>query len=164
MSSQRARPQRLDQWIWPIRPDELYTPKMPRDSFWRYRNYYGANGGFHFAADLTDCDGAEVRVVADASVLIEGFDADGFGHYVKLWHPGTRLTTLYAHLKERSQWFGAGKQIRQGTKLGIVGQTGNTTGPHLHFEISQSKNARDPRVNPHPILRDIYLGQRFSRP
>lgn len=68
----------------------------------------------------------------DGGVVIErGFDADGYGNYVKLRH--TWGETLYAHLHTIE--VGNGQMVTKGKLLGLSGNSGNSTGPHLHFGL-----------------------------
>ena len=85
--------------------------------------------GIDFAAE----EGAEVYAVADGIVTTAGYDVEK-GNYVVLDHGGG-LETEYQHMK--SLLVSAGQSVVQGQVLGYVGSTGNSTGPHLHFEARQ---------------------------
>ena len=85
--------------------------------------------GIDFAAE----EGAEVYAVADGIVTTADYDVEK-GNYVVLDHGGG-LETEYQHLK--SSLVSAGQSVVQGQVLGYVGSTGNSTGPHLHFEARQ---------------------------
>ena len=85
--------------------------------------------GIDFAAE----EGAEVYAVADGIVTTADYDAEK-GNYVVLDHGGG-LETEYQHLK--SSLVSAGQSVVQCQVLGYVGSTGNSTGPHLHFEARQ---------------------------
>ena len=85
--------------------------------------------GIDFAAE----EGAEVYAVADGIVTTADYDAEK-GTYVVLDHGGG-LETEYQHMK--SLLVSAGQSVVQGQVLGYVGSTGNSTGPHLHFEARQ---------------------------
>lgn len=85
--------------------------------------------GIDFAAE----EGAEVYAVADGIVTTADYDAEK-GNYVVLDHGGG-LETEYQHMK--SLLVSAGQAVVQGQVLGYVGSTGNSTGPHLHFEARQ---------------------------
>ena len=58
----------------------------------------------------------------------------GYGNYIKIKHNST-YSTAYAHLKSFARGIKVGKKIRQGDIIGYVGSTGNSTGPHLHYEV-----------------------------
>ena len=84
--------------------------------------------GIDFAAE----EGAEVYAVAGGIVTAADYDVEK-GNYVVLDHGG--LETEYQHMK--SLLVSAGQSVVQGQVLGYVGSTGNSTGPHLHFEARQ---------------------------
>ena len=85
--------------------------------------------GIDFAAE----EGAEIYAVAGGIVTTAGYDVEK-GNYVVLDHGGG-LETEYQHMK--SLLVSAGQSVVQGQVLGYVGSTGNSTGPHLHFEARQ---------------------------
>lgn len=85
--------------------------------------------GIDFAAE----EGAEIYAVAGGIVTTAAYDVEK-GNYVVLDHGGG-LETEYQHMK--SLLVSAGQSVVQGQVLGYVGSTGNSTGPHLHFEARQ---------------------------
>ena len=87
----------------------------------------------HPGIDFTAEEGAEVYAVADGIVTTAAYDVEK-GNYVVLDHGGG-LETEYQHMK--SLLVSAGQSVVQGQVLGYVGSTGNSTGPHLHFEARQ---------------------------
>lgn len=108
---------------------ELFTlPVAPPP---QVSGYDPENGhpGIDFAAE----EGAEVYAVAGGIVTTADYDAEK-GNYVVLDHGGG-LETEYQHMK--SLLVSAGQSVVQGQVLGYVGSTGNSTGPHLHFEARQ---------------------------
>ncbi|MBD2742908.1 M23 family metallopeptidase [Coleofasciculus sp. FACHB-1120] len=88
---------------------------------------------FHAGTDLGAPLGTPVLAAFAGKVAIADW-MGGYGQAVVLKHNGTE-ETLYAHLSEILVQ--PGQQIEQGTVIGRVGSTGNSTGPHLHFEIRQ---------------------------
>ena len=72
---------------------------------------------------------------AKAGTVIVSQYSSSYGHYVVLAH-GSGNTTLYAHMSSRK--VKVGDQVKQGQVIGITGSTGNSTGPHLHFEIMEN--------------------------
>ena len=114
---------------------ELFTlPVAPPP---QVSGYDPENGhpGIDFAAE----EGAEVYAVADGIVTTADYDAEK-GNYVVLDHGGG-LETEYQHLK--SSLVSAGQSVVQSQVLGYVGSTGNSTGPHLHFEARQDSAPAD---------------------
>lgn len=70
-----------------------------------------------------------------AGTVIVSQYSNSYGHYVVVSH-GPGNTTLYAHLSSRS--VSVGQYVNQGDVLGITGSTGHSTGPHLHFEVTEN--------------------------
>lgn len=107
--------------------------------------------GYNFSAYHPGIDiGATVGdaiFAADAGVVVyAGWNNWGYGNLVIIDH-GNGWQTLYAHL---SQWnVGCGQSMAQGGVIGLAGSTGNSSGPHLHFEM---RNAVYGRVNPFNFL------------
>ena len=78
---------------------------------------------------------------AKAGTVIVSEYSSSYGHYVVISH-GSGNTTLYGHMSSRK--VSVGKYVNQGDVIGITGSTGNSTGPHLHFEITEN----GVRINP----------------
>ncbi|MCL4161808.1 UNVERIFIED_CONTAM: hypothetical protein GTU68_022461 [Idotea baltica] len=78
---------------------------------------------------------------ADGQVLRAG-RAGGYGNLVELRH-AHGLTTRYGHLSKIS--VKAGQSVKRGDVIGKVGSTGRSTGPHLHYEVRNKGNARNPQ-------------------
>ena len=88
-------------------------------------------GGFHSGIDLADPEGTPVRAAADG-IAYPLPDYQYYGNHVLLQHVGG-LSTVYGHLfRINVAW---GQPVKRGDLLGSVGSTGNSTGPHLHFEV-----------------------------
>ena len=102
-------------------------------------------GRFHFGTDLSLRIGDPVRVAFSGKVRIIDYERHGFGHYVVVRH-NNGFETVYAHLSrvlvEHDQFVNAGDTIALG------GNTGRSTGPHLHFEIRYLGHA----INPENII------------
>jgi len=97
-------------------------------------------GRLHAGIDLTARPGTPVVAAAAGKVVTVDWER-GYGHYVILAH-GTH-TTLYAHLAKTLKTKGA--LVAQGERIGIVGQSGNAHGYHLHFEFRDaSGKSEDP--------------------
>jgi len=98
------------------------------------------NVSVHRGLDLAAPQGTEVFAAADGTVIETGEDAI-YGIYVIISHRD-RWTSLYGHLQKIETVLQA--QVRSGTLIGRVGSTGQSTGPHLHFELRQDGRAVDP--------------------
>jgi murein DD-endopeptidase MepM/ murein hydrolase activator NlpD len=97
-------------------------------------------GRNHAGIDLAANMGAPIRAARDGQVLLAG-PVSGYGQTVVIRHvDGTR--TLYAHCSRLN--VAAGQQVKQGQVIALVGSTGVSTGPHLHFEIIVNNRPRDP--------------------
>jgi len=87
----------------------------------------------HLGVDFAAPVGTPVRVVADGEVTSLGWEG-GYGRTVRVTH-GRGCETLYAHLMRFAPGLGRRKRVRRGQVVGYVGQSGLTTGPHLHFAM-----------------------------
>ncbi|MCH5229060.1 MAG: M23 family metallopeptidase [Muribaculaceae bacterium] len=96
---------------------------------------------FHRGIDISLHSGDTVRCALPGVVTGRGYDTGGYGHYIVVAHSGG-LETLYGHLSDGL--VNPGKAVKAGEALGIGGSTGNSTGPHLHFELRYRGVAIDP--------------------
>ena len=103
---------------------------------------YGGFAHFHTGLDLAATGGTPVLAAADGVVVLAGFNAGGYGNYVVLAHAGG-FDTLYGHLESIA--VPQGQPVRRGQPIGTEGSTGNSTGPHLHFELRRGGQPVDPR-------------------
>jgi LysM repeat protein len=95
----------------------------------------------HRAIDIGSWEGAPVKAADSGYVIAAGWDDSGYGRIVLIDH-GNGFQTLYAHLQAYN--VKVGDSVVKGEKIGEVGVTGNSSGPHLHFEIRQSATQRNP--------------------
>ena len=102
----------------------------------------------HQGVDYAAPAGTRVRAVGDGVVEFAGRQ-NGYGNIVILRHDSIR-TTVYGHLRSFGSGIRAGARVRQGDTIGLVGQTGWATGPHLHYEFRISGTARNPLSVPLP--------------
>ncbi|HDU1407769.1 TPA: phage tail tape measure protein [Staphylococcus pseudintermedius] len=89
-----------------------------------------------------------VRTPMGGRVARQSFMPGGYGNWVKVISGAMEL--IFAHLKNFSKTPASGKNVKPGDVIGLTGNTGFSTGPHLHFGIR--KNGRD--IDPEPILRE----------
>jgi len=101
-----------------------------------YRSYI-----FHTGVDIAAEYGTAVTA-ADSGIVILASWYGGYGNAVVIDH-GSGLSTLYGHCSVL--YVRAGQQVAKGQVVALVGSTGNSTGPHLHFEVRQNGTPIDPR-------------------
>ena len=94
----------------------------------------------HQGIDLAAPEGTYVYAAADGVVTAAGFDPV-YGNYIIISHSG-RWTSLYGHLQSIDTVLRS--EVKSGTIIGRVGSTGQSTGPHLHFELRQDGRPFDP--------------------
>jgi murein DD-endopeptidase MepM/ murein hydrolase activator NlpD len=116
----------------------LMNPAPTTSRFgWRTHPLTG-NRRFHSGIDIGAPAGTPVVATAAGTIVSAGWNG-GYGKAIIIQHNDVQQT-LYGHLSEISVQ--AGQQIAQGSVIGLVGSTGNSTGPHLHFE-SRSPGANN---------------------
>ncbi len=133
-------------FIWPTRGAYRVS------SHYGYRSASISGWSYHGGIDIVLGSGssAGIPVVASASgtVVIANSGWRGYGHTVVIDHGGG-IQTRYAHMYPGSITVRVGQRVYQGQQIGRIGSTGNSTGPHLHFEMLV--NGR--KVNPYPYIR-----------
>ncbi len=107
-----------------------------------YSDLFGPRGNrFHTGLDFPAASGTPVVAAASGRVTFAGRSTGGWGNLVTIAHPGgTR--TLYAHLSRVG--VRVGQRVQAGVRIGRVGSSGKSTGPHLHFEVLLRGAAVDP--------------------
>ncbi|MEF2545697.1 peptidoglycan DD-metalloendopeptidase family protein [Aurantimonas sp. E1-2-R+4] len=96
--------------------------------------------GLHSGDDYAAAAGTPVPATAPGTVTKAG-RAGGYGNLVEIDH-GNGITTRYAHMLRVD--VSVGQTVAKGTKIGEVGSTGRSTGPHLHYEVRRDDRAVDP--------------------
>lgn len=119
--------------IWPV------SGKVTSPFGWRKHPVTG-KPDFHGAIDIAAPYWAPIKVTADGTVVFSGYKL-GYGRVVVVDH-GFGLKTVYAHcisLKVKK-----GQKVRRGDVIGYIGDSGTTTGPHLHYEVHKDGVMVDP--------------------
>lgn len=107
---------------------------------------YYPSGKYHGAVDFGVSVGTPVYAAADGIVVTSTWGgSDRYGYYIKIEHYNG-LYTLYAH--GSSLVAKVGQEVKQGQLIMYSGNTGNSTGPHLHFEVRVAPGGYNNRVNP----------------
>lgn len=104
-------------------------------------------GKFHKGIDIGKSLGDDVLSCLDGTVKSKFYEKDGYGNIIIIDH-GNGLESRYAHLNGFN--VNVGDKVEGGSKIATVGNTGRSTGPHLHFEM---------RINDKPINPQNYIGE-----
>jgi murein DD-endopeptidase MepM/ murein hydrolase activator NlpD len=111
--------------IWPVEGEAT-------DAFGVRGNPFGGGGSeYHSGQDISAPKGTLVVAPADGTVTHAGWQS-GYGNLVTIDH-GNGLSTRYGHLSKVEVV--TGQELKRGELLGLVGSTGRSTGPHLHYEV-----------------------------
>lgn len=105
--------------------------------------------GYHLGVDMSAPRGTDVHAVGDAEVSFAG-RRRGFGNLIILDH-GRGYQTYYAHLSKIGKGIKPGVHVARGDMIGLVGSTGRSTGPHLHFETRKDGRYLDPFDETHQL-------------
>ena len=106
------------------------------------RNPFGGRGyEYHEGQDIDAAYGTPVQAAASGRVITAGWQR-GYGNVIYVDH-GSGLSTRYGHLSEID--VSVGQTVARGQTIGLVGSTGRSTGPHLHYEVRINNQPVDPR-------------------
>ena len=122
----------------PVRDYEINSP-------FGLRRLPGQAARNHGGVDIAAPHGTGVFVSAEGIVLRTGYEPAGYGRFVEIRHPNG-MTTLYGHLSRLD--VASGDPVEAGARIGLVGSTGRSTGPHLHFEVRRGER----QVNPVKVM------------
>lgn len=123
----RTDPSRSGPWVAPV-PGQCTSGYGPRD------------GEFHHGLDIAAPIGTPIVAASSGHVLASG-PADGYGLWIKIEHEG-RITTTYGH--NNRNIVRTGQHVQAGQPIAEIGNRGQSTGPHLHFEIAVRGQPVDP--------------------
>ena len=115
-------------WLWPI--SGVITSQ-----------YGERERGFHYGLDIAADQGTVIGAAAAGLVSEADWKNDAYGYAVMIDH-GNGYVTLYGHCSELL--VESGTQVTAGQAIALVGSTGNSTGPHVHFEIRSAGQCIDP--------------------
>ena len=99
----------------------------------------------HKGVDIAAPKGTTVFTAAEGRIVRTGYDAGGYGNFIEVRHPNG-LSTVYGHLSRID--VASGDAVTPGQRIGLVGSTGYSTGPHLHFEVRRNGG----QVNPTQVM------------
>ena len=131
-----------DGWLWPLPASNLKLT-----SAFGYRMHpvdHVPNS--HTGIDVAASTGVPIYAARGGQVIMSEYGAGAnwsYGNFVVIDH-GDGTTTLYAHMSSRA--VSEGQMVSQGQTIGAVGDTGNTSGPHLHYEVRRNGQRTDPEA------------------
>ena len=123
-------------YIWPL---PGYSPGSAYG--WRMHPIYHEMR-FHAGEDIGAPTGTPILAADSGIAAVYPDNGNGYGNYIMINHGGGRVT-LYAHMSAFA--ISNGASVTQGQVIGYVGSTGNSTGPHLHFEVRVNGATTDPK-------------------
>jgi murein DD-endopeptidase MepM/ murein hydrolase activator NlpD len=121
---------------WPVPASYRITSKFG----WRICPFHGRE--LHPGIDIGAPSGSAIIAAAKGKVLYAGYRG-GYGNTIILDH-GNGVTTLYAHQRSGGLRVSTGDSVSKAQRIGTVGSTGNSTGPHLHFEVRVNGVPKNP--------------------
>ncbi|MEH7108071.1 murein hydrolase activator EnvC family protein [Bacillus sp. JJ1764] len=109
------------------------------------------DGAFHYGVDIAKSGSVPIVAAADGVVYVSHYSSS-YGNVVYIMHNinGQMYTTVYAHMSTRMVSEGA--TVKKGQQIGIMGNTGDSRGQHLHFELYRGKWAYHSAINPVGIV------------
>lgn len=110
-------------------------------SYFGRRNLGLGTSNFHRGIDVAAPTGTPVHAARSGTVVFSGWSTSGYGYLIRIRHMGGD-ETWYGHFSQLRS--AVGDHVAQGQVIGLVGSTGISTGPHLHFELHESGAAVDP--------------------
>ena len=99
----------------------------------------GASGKFHSGVDIACATGLYIALRVDCEIVGYQFDRTGYGHVVDVWVEEMGVQLRFAH-NSKVIISSPGKKVPAGTSFAITGNSGRSTGPHIHFEADTRKN------------------------
>lgn len=135
LAASTEQPETADGYIWPVDSRYITSTVGGRES------PGGIGSTNHQGTDIGRVGYTSSVYAAKAGTVIVSQHSSSYGEYIVLSHSSGN-TTLYAHLSTRK--VSVGQYVNQGDVIGITGSTGNSTGPHLHFEVMENDTIIDP--------------------
>lgn len=144
----------MDGWAYPT--DKTKT---------NHTSSFGMRGGsMHYGVDLAGPLDTPIYAARDGKVIAAG-PASGFGNWIILQHDidGKRVDTVYGHMATHGVLVKRGDSVKAGDRIGLIGNEGFSTGPHLHFEIWDGgrtgvSGGNGKAVDPQPYLDKAAAG------
>lgn len=143
-------------FIWPTTTKRITSPFG-----WRRNPITGEAKSKHNGIDIAKAGTRPIFAAADG-VVRRSYRSSSYGETIMLEHKinGETWETVYAHMRENSRRFKDGQRVKQGDVIGQMGNTGNSTGQHLHFELHKGglwNMVKSNAVDPEQYLeKDLY--------
>lgn len=131
--------------IWP------HIGKINNEFGFRRNPFGGRTYEFHPGMDI-DGERGEIVLAPANGTIIKASSAGGYGNMIEIDH-GNGISTRYAHLSKID--VAAGDTVTRGQEIGLIGSTGRSTGPHLHFELRLNAKSINPRFFLPPEPADL---------
>ncbi len=126
------------------------VPGFAINSRFGMRRLGGERGArMHKGVDIAAPRGTTVYSAAEGEIIRIGHQPEGYGNFIEMRHPNG-MTTLYAHLSRID--VASRDRVLAGERIGLVGSTGYSTGPHLHFEVRRG----GAQVNPARVVGQTF--------
>lgn len=126
------------------------TLRLPVDDGIFLRGWGSGPGGYHLAVDIYAPPGTPVHAAARGIVAYAGTGLRGYGRFILIVHPSGRVSA-YAH--NRENLVTAGERVAKGQIISLLGNTGLSRGPHVHFMYIQNGEHCDPLPLIRPRIR-----------
>ncbi|WP_042346299.1 peptidoglycan DD-metalloendopeptidase family protein [Bacillus massiliigorillae] len=126
-----------ENWVWPVEG--------------AISDYFGSRGGEHKGIDIAGVVNTNIKAVSKG-IVSKSYYSNTYGHVVFILHQEEGYETVYAHLNTRL--VSEGDDVNQGQVIGKMGNTGNSSGTHLHFEVHKRhwSVAKENAINPLIVL------------
>ncbi len=131
-------------WRWPVNDVQITS------------HFGERSGNHHDGIDLRASIGTPVYAASAGSVLYSGSKISGYGKMIVLKHP-KKLSSVYAH--NSKIYVKKGQTVRRGQLIALSGNTGRSSGPHVHFEIRQGVTA----INPASLMVSPAIAREANR-
>lgn len=126
-------------WVWPAPASHYLTSYFG----WRRHPVYGT-WRYHSGIDIAAGSGTNVLAAAPGTVILSvDYGNYSYGECIIIDHGGG-ITSLYGHMTRGSRRVSVGQKVNAGQVIGLVGSTGISTGPHLHFEVRKNGVVTEP--------------------
>ncbi|MGY4690151.1 peptidoglycan DD-metalloendopeptidase family protein [Salibacterium sp. K-3] len=139
-----------------IGASSMYAYEAEEDYIWpisggTLTDTFGSRNGEHDGIDIAAETGADVKAAAAGEIIRSDYSST-YGHVIMIQHED-ESETVYAHLSKRLRE--DGETVKQGERIGQVGNTGRSRGPHLHFELHRGEwnQEKTYAADPLPVLK-----------